>query len=205
MEIKPITRREMFLAKMGGQDVQTPTPITRKEMFLQKIAENVSGGSGGGVTKDAVYVLGNMSNQPISEEDTVKLVDAIKSGKDVYQYMPYHESSGDWLYLEKAKPLNFGYTEFDEQGGCNVELSSNSLMASVNLTAEQVSEITAAMVERAKNEQTSIELSREEDKYKLIVYVSEHESSEYPITAEQFEELLTFYEEKFGTNLHNEE
>ena len=42
----PITREEMFLAKAGGQDVQTPTPITRKEMFLQKIAEN-GGGSGG--------------------------------------------------------------------------------------------------------------------------------------------------------------
>ena len=45
--LTPIIREEMFLAKAGGQDVQTPTPITRKEMFLQKIAENGGGGSGG--------------------------------------------------------------------------------------------------------------------------------------------------------------
>jgi hypothetical protein len=40
----------MFLAKAGGQDVQTPTPITREEMFLQKIIDNggTGGGSGGG-------------------------------------------------------------------------------------------------------------------------------------------------------------
>lgn len=33
----PITRKEMFLAKAGGQDVNTPPPITREEMFLNKI------------------------------------------------------------------------------------------------------------------------------------------------------------------------
>ena len=35
--IKPITRKEMFLAKAAGQDVATPEPITREEMFLSKI------------------------------------------------------------------------------------------------------------------------------------------------------------------------
>lgn len=42
----PVTRKEMFLAKAGGQSVATPEPITREEIFLQRIAEN--GGSGGG-------------------------------------------------------------------------------------------------------------------------------------------------------------
>ena len=34
--IKPITRKEMFLAKAAGQDVTTPEPITREEHFLSK-------------------------------------------------------------------------------------------------------------------------------------------------------------------------
>ena len=42
-ELTPVTRREVFLAKAAGQDVETPTPVTREEMYLKKIAEN--GGS----------------------------------------------------------------------------------------------------------------------------------------------------------------
>lgn len=37
MAIDPITRREMFMAKAGGQNVNTPTPVTREEMLLSKI------------------------------------------------------------------------------------------------------------------------------------------------------------------------
>lgn len=40
--LTPITRKEMFLAKAAGQDVETPEPITREEIFLSKIG----GGSG---------------------------------------------------------------------------------------------------------------------------------------------------------------
>lgn len=43
--LTPITRKEMFLAKAAGMDVETPEPITREEMFLSKIS---GGGSGGG-------------------------------------------------------------------------------------------------------------------------------------------------------------
>lgn len=46
MADKPITRKELFLAKAGGQDVKTPEPITREERFLAAIAQG--GGSGGG-------------------------------------------------------------------------------------------------------------------------------------------------------------
>ena len=49
--MEPVTRKEMFLAKAGGQSVATPEPITREEIFLQRIAENGgSGGGSGGVT-----------------------------------------------------------------------------------------------------------------------------------------------------------
>ena len=47
-ELTPITRKETFLAKAGGQNVVTPTAITREETFLQAIIDNGSGGGGGG-------------------------------------------------------------------------------------------------------------------------------------------------------------
>ncbi len=47
-ELTPITRKETFLAKAGGQNVVTPTPITREETFLQAIIDNGSGGGTGG-------------------------------------------------------------------------------------------------------------------------------------------------------------
>ena len=46
-ELTPITRKEHFLAKAGGQSVETPTPITREETFLQAIIDNGGGGGGG--------------------------------------------------------------------------------------------------------------------------------------------------------------
>lgn len=44
--LTPITRKELFLAKAAGFDVETPEPITREEMFLSQI----QGGGGGVVT-----------------------------------------------------------------------------------------------------------------------------------------------------------
>lgn len=41
-ELTPITRKEIFLAKAGGQNVVTPTPITREEKFLQAIIDSGS-------------------------------------------------------------------------------------------------------------------------------------------------------------------
>jgi hypothetical protein len=35
--LTPVTRREKFLAKAGGADIETPTPVTREEMFLSAI------------------------------------------------------------------------------------------------------------------------------------------------------------------------
>lgn len=46
--LTPITRKEMFLAKAAGQDVETPEPITREEMFLSKINGSGGGTPGGG-------------------------------------------------------------------------------------------------------------------------------------------------------------
>ena len=45
---EPITRKEKFLAKAAGLNVETPEPITREEMFLSKITGGTGGGGGGG-------------------------------------------------------------------------------------------------------------------------------------------------------------
>lgn len=46
--MKPITRKEMLMAKAAGQSVPNITPITREEYFLNQIAESGGGGGGGG-------------------------------------------------------------------------------------------------------------------------------------------------------------
>ena len=45
-DLTPITRKEKYLAKAGGQEVTLPPyPITREEMYLEKIANGGGGGS----------------------------------------------------------------------------------------------------------------------------------------------------------------
>lgn len=51
-ELKPITRKENFLARAAGDDGIELEPITREEHFLQKIID--SGGGGGGGSSNAV-------------------------------------------------------------------------------------------------------------------------------------------------------
>ena len=46
--MKPLTRKEFFMAKAAGQTVPDLEPITREEYFLNQIAENGGGGGGGG-------------------------------------------------------------------------------------------------------------------------------------------------------------
>lgn len=48
--MEPITRKEMFMAKAAGQNVNVPEPITREEMFLNAIGSG--GGTGGGAQPD---------------------------------------------------------------------------------------------------------------------------------------------------------
>lgn len=54
MAIEPITRKEKFLAKAGGQQVSVPEPITREEMFLSNICGGSS--SGGGISAPHITI-----------------------------------------------------------------------------------------------------------------------------------------------------
>lgn len=46
--MKPITRKEMLMAKAAGQSVPDITPVTREEYFLSQISGGGGGGGGGG-------------------------------------------------------------------------------------------------------------------------------------------------------------
>lgn len=72
-ELTPITRKETFLAKAGGQNVVTPTPITREETFLQAIIDNGSGGGGG--TGGGVLVC-NVDNEDALDKTWQEIHDA---------------------------------------------------------------------------------------------------------------------------------
>ena len=56
---EPASRKEQFLAKAAGENVELPTPASREELYLNAIANN--GGGGGG---DTVYSDKSTSNSP---------------------------------------------------------------------------------------------------------------------------------------------
>jgi hypothetical protein len=62
--LTPITRKEMFLAKASGQNIETPTPITREEIFLSKIT---GGGGSGFVVCDDWQAFSNNTIDDIEE------------------------------------------------------------------------------------------------------------------------------------------
>lgn len=82
--MKPLTRKEFFMAKAAGQSVPDLEPITREEYFLNQIAEN---GGGGGLP-------------PIEEGDDGKVL-TVDDGEAVWaeggggSYDPY--AGYDWV------------------------------------------------------------------------------------------------------------
>ena len=52
--MEPITRKEKFLAKAGGQNIELPNPVTREEMFLAAIG-GTSGGRGWVERKEVTF------------------------------------------------------------------------------------------------------------------------------------------------------
>lgn len=67
-QLEPITRKEYFLAKAAGMDVETPEPITREEMFLSMISGGGTGGSGGADWNAKEGEPGYVNNRPFWKE-----------------------------------------------------------------------------------------------------------------------------------------
>lgn len=78
--LTPITRKEMFLAKAAGMDVETPEPITREEMFLSKIT---GGGSGGGDSGGGDFICETGTFTPAS--DITEIQFEFKDGTAYYK------------------------------------------------------------------------------------------------------------------------
>ena len=97
-ELTPITRKEHFLAKAGGQSVETPTPITREETFLQAIIDNGSGGGGGGggaLLKVGVTVEDGTATM---DKTWTEINTAFNSGL-AFALIPNEEEQATYLYL----------------------------------------------------------------------------------------------------------
>lgn len=93
-ELIPITRKEIFLAKAGGQNVVTPTPITREEIFLQSIIDNGSGGGGGGGGDNVMIVTLTYDEDAddgtyISSATATEIVAANSDGKAIIGKIGY--------------------------------------------------------------------------------------------------------------------
>jgi hypothetical protein len=118
---KPITRQEIYLSKIAGENTTLPDePITREEMYLDYIAKNGGQSGGGDMTKaaydsdDAVFNAGGIKayvSDAISDIDEVVAnpsgeatddLEKIQIGDDIFS-IP--EGSGD-ASLETAVTAN---------------------------------------------------------------------------------------------------
>lgn len=84
-DLNPITRREVFLAAAGGQQVETPEPITREEKFLKAIAENAGGGS-------------DLPDDP-AQDGTYNLQNTVSSGTGTLSWASGGSSGGGVLVV----------------------------------------------------------------------------------------------------------
>ncbi len=95
-DLTPITRKEKYLAKAGGQEVTLPPyPITREEMYLEKIA------NGGGGTDD----YSDLSNKPKINNVTL---DGNKSWADLGLSNPMHIAGRVNTYQDLPATANEG-------------------------------------------------------------------------------------------------
>lgn len=106
--MKPLTRKEFFMAKAAGQTVPDLEPITREEYFLNQIAE--SGGGGGGVGSK-VYEL---TQDPDTQTFTL--------------HATYNEIMGD---LSTGYPLVVRKTTREEDGVHLIDLFAIVAIAAV--------------------------------------------------------------------------
>lgn len=87
--LTPITRKEMFLAKAAGQNIETTTPITREEIFLSKIG----GGSGAGGA--IAYTVSSVDELPTNAVDGSTAI------------VPSDSIEGEWEWKDNESPLDF--------------------------------------------------------------------------------------------------
>lgn len=100
----PIPRKEKFLAKAAGMDVEIPKAITREEIYLEAIA-NGSGGGGftptesqltamnSGITAEDVAQIATNENNILSEQEKTVGMSAGGSDHITVNSIPFYVSS----------------------------------------------------------------------------------------------------------------
>lgn len=97
--LTPITRKEMFLAKASGMDIETPTPITREEIFLSKIS-----GGGGGTNSPLAYTLSSVDELPS---------DAVDGSMAI---VPSDSITGKWIWKDGQGQLDLSMLNLSSLG-----------------------------------------------------------------------------------------
>ena len=82
--MEPILRKEMFMAKAAGQNVNVPEPITREEKYLAAIAKSGCGAGDMLVTITAVMAM-DMDDEPqyVADKTFEEIESAVNAGKNV--------------------------------------------------------------------------------------------------------------------------
>lgn len=105
-DLEPITREEIFLAKAAGMDVPELEPVTRNEWFISQI----SGGSGGG--GDAVHINYDAETFKIDKSYN-DLLAYSNSGKMVF-FITAEENEGEshiaWFPILGLHSTTSGYS-----------------------------------------------------------------------------------------------
>ena len=109
--MKPLTRKEFFMAKAAGQTVPDIEPITREEYFLNQIAESGGGGGGGGVVCDLTSEI--IEDAPVITATMTagELWSAIQNGSSLlFHFESESESTEMFTPLQMAGFDQNGYT-----------------------------------------------------------------------------------------------
>lgn len=102
---KPVTRKEMYLAKIAGKDVDVPAnPVTREEMYLAEIAKN--GGTGSSVDVSAIMKdYGINSTTQIADMNTA--IDSKLSKSSIVKldsmadFENLTDKTADWYFIKE--------------------------------------------------------------------------------------------------------
>lgn len=128
-QLEPITRKELFLAKAAGMDVQTPEPITREEIFLSQIS-----GGGGGAEPAVIEPLSVTTNGTYTPPEGVDgyspvTVSVESSGGDEWEEQFKRAIEGD--PNNPVTELPAGLAKINERAFFYTKLSVTSLPDSV--------------------------------------------------------------------------
>lgn len=113
--MEPLTREEIFLAKMAGEDIETPEALTRKEEYMDKIAEKINqgGGSGEATKIDTIKArtTGSVTAATITnnsyEKDGVAYIDIIYEATAGGSVAPYEAIEGLPVPEAENETINF--------------------------------------------------------------------------------------------------